>query len=106
MRVFRPIRTDFSKFSNFTKCKTQVKTADEKSQQVIGWINVNVTFKDQIRNLSLFIIPILSQKLILEVDLNLEIGYAENSEPLTAFSVPSRPIYQFVVIPFGLCNAS
>lgn len=27
------------------------------------------------------------------------------SRPLTAFAVPGRPLYQFRVMPFGLCNA-
>lgn len=61
-------RVDFSKFSNFTRCKTHVKTADGNAQQVIGWINVDITFKDIIRNLNLFIIPSLSQRLILGID--------------------------------------
>lgn len=27
-----------------------------------------------------------------------------NSRPITAFTVPGRPLYQFKVMPFGLCN--
>lgn len=34
-----------------------------------------------------------------------QIGLDEASKPLTAFTVPGRPLYQFVVMPFGLCNA-
>lgn len=34
-----------------------------------------------------------------------QIGLTEDSKPLTAFTVPGRPLYQFVVMPFGLCNA-
>ena len=34
-----------------------------------------------------------------------QIGLDEASKPLTAFTVPGRPLYQFVVLPFGLCNA-
>lgn len=29
-----------------------------------------------------------------------------NSRPYTAFTVPGRPLYQYVVMPFGLCNAA
>lgn len=35
-----------------------------------------------------------------------QIGLDEKSKPLTAFTVPERPLYQFVVMPFGLCNAA
>lgn len=34
-----------------------------------------------------------------------QIGLDENSKHLTAFTVPGRPLYQFMVMPFGLCNA-
>lgn len=59
---------DFSNFPNFSKCKTYVKTADGKSQKVIGWLNVNVTFKDKQCPLNLFIIPSISQRVILGID--------------------------------------
>lgn len=34
-----------------------------------------------------------------------QVGLAEEAKPLTAFTVPGRPLYQFVVMPFGLCTA-
>lgn len=34
-----------------------------------------------------------------------QIGLSETSKALTAFTIPGRPLYQFVVMPFGLCNA-
>lgn len=34
-----------------------------------------------------------------------QIGLDDESKHLTAFTVPGRPLYQFVVMPFGLCNA-
>ena len=34
-----------------------------------------------------------------------QIGLTDEAKPLTAFTVPGRPLYQFVVMPFGLCNA-
>ncbi|XP_065356057.1 uncharacterized protein LOC135950441 [Calliphora vicina] len=34
-----------------------------------------------------------------------QIGLADQSKALTAFTVPGRPLYQFVVMPFGLCTA-
>lgn len=34
-----------------------------------------------------------------------QIGLSEASKALTAFTVPGRPLYQFVVMPFGLCTA-
>ena len=35
-----------------------------------------------------------------------QIALEEKSKPYTAFTVPGRPLYQFVVMPFGLCNAA
>lgn len=34
-----------------------------------------------------------------------QISLTEESKPITAFTVPGRPLYQFTVMPFGLCNA-
>lgn len=34
-----------------------------------------------------------------------QIGLDEKSKEYTAFTVPGRPLYQFAVMPFGLCNA-
>ncbi|XP_036348058.1 uncharacterized protein K02A2.6-like, partial [Rhagoletis pomonella] len=34
-----------------------------------------------------------------------QIELSPDSKPLTAFTVPGRPLYQFKVMPFGLCNA-
>lgn len=34
-----------------------------------------------------------------------QIPLEEKSKELTAFTIPGRPLYQFVVMPFGLCNA-
>jgi hypothetical protein len=35
-----------------------------------------------------------------------QIELEEKSRELTAFTVPGRPLYQFRVMPFGLCNAA
>lgn len=34
-----------------------------------------------------------------------QIGLTDRAKAITAFTVPGRPLYQFVVMPFGLCNA-
>lgn len=34
-----------------------------------------------------------------------QIPLTEESKELTAFTIPGRPLYQFKVMPFGLCNA-
>lgn len=47
--------------------------------------------------------------LITKIDLKdafWQIGLSEQSKQLTAFTVPGRPLYQFVVMLFGLCNAA
>lgn len=59
---------DFNKFPNFSKCRSHVKTADGKVQKVIGWLSVDVKFKDKSRHLKIFVIPSISQKLILGID--------------------------------------
>jgi len=33
------------------------------------------------------------------------IGLSKEAKPLTAFTVPGRALFQFTVMPFGLCNA-
>ena len=38
-------------------------------------------------------------------DVYWQIALTKVPQPLTAFTVPSRSLYQFVVMPFGLCNA-
>lgn len=35
-----------------------------------------------------------------------QIELDEESRPYTAFTTPGRPLYQFRVMPFGLCNAA
>lgn len=59
---------DFSKYNNFSKCKTFVKTADGQKQKVEGWIDVDISFRGKIKSIKLFIIPSISQKLILGLD--------------------------------------
>lgn len=59
---------DFHNVPNFIKCKSYVKTADGSPQTVLGWLDTEVTFKSQTHKLRLFIIPSISQRLILGVD--------------------------------------
>lgn len=59
---------DFSKYPTFSKCKSIVKTADGQKQRVEGWIYVDVSFRGKSKPLRLFIIPTISQKLILGID--------------------------------------
>lgn len=60
--------TDFSKYSNFNKCKTYVKTADGNTQKVLGWLHVEISFKNQKKIMKLFVIPSISHRLILGID--------------------------------------
>lgn len=59
---------NFQKFRNFSRCNSSVKTADGALQKVIGWISVNLTFKEKACPINLFIIPSLSHRLILGID--------------------------------------
>lgn len=61
-------RYDFSECSGFSKCKAYVKTADGRPQDVIGWLNVEVRYKDLTHDLRFFIVPSISQRVILGVD--------------------------------------
>lgn len=59
---------DFTKFPNFVECKSFVKTADGNCQKVLGWISTNITFKNKTNIIKLYIIPTISQRLILGID--------------------------------------
>lgn len=59
---------NFSKYQNFSKCRSNVSTADGSIQRVVGWIDVLVSFKGDTRPLRFFIIPSLSQRVILGID--------------------------------------
>ncbi|XP_065369018.1 uncharacterized protein LOC135961445 [Calliphora vicina] len=61
-------KTNFTSFPNYYKCRSFVKTADGNSQSVTGWLEVDISFKNQVRNLKLFIIPSITQRLILGID--------------------------------------
>lgn len=37
----------FSKYLNFSKCKSFVKTADGQTQTITGWIDVAISFREQ-----------------------------------------------------------
>lgn len=59
---------DFSRLSSFTKCKSFVKTADGRQQLVVGWVDTDITFKHKTQRMKLFVIPSISQRLILGLD--------------------------------------
>lgn len=61
-------KTNFNNLPNYTKCKSIVKTADGNPQMVTGWLDLEVTFKKQSKRMKIFIIPSISQRLILGVD--------------------------------------
>lgn len=61
-------KQDFSKLNNFYKCRSTVKTADGQSQGVVGWVSVEIEFRNQKRVLNLFLIPSISHRLILGID--------------------------------------
>lgn len=70
-----------------------------------------LTIKDAypLQNIEGIISRIDDTHFISSVDLKFafwQIELEESSKPYTAFTVPGRPLYQFVVMPFGLCNAA
>lgn len=58
----------FHHYKNFIKCKSFVRTADGKRQEIKGWIEVDIDFKGQTKTIKLFIIPAISSRLILGID--------------------------------------
>lgn len=59
---------DFSKYSNFRSARSHARTADGSTQNVLGWIDVEVTFRGSTRCLRFLIIPSITQNLILGID--------------------------------------
>lgn len=69
-----------------------------------------VTVKDAypLQNINGILSRIDETHFISSVDLKYafwQIELDEKSKPYTAFTVAGRPLYQFRVMPFGLCNA-
>lgn len=60
--------TNFRNFPNYTKCKSFVRTADGHPQTVSGWLDVDLNFKGQTHKMKFFIIPSITQRMILGVD--------------------------------------
>lgn len=58
----------FHRYPNFVRCKSVVRTADGKTQEVKGWVEVDISFKGQTKPIKLFIIPTISSRLILGID--------------------------------------
>lgn len=50
-------KSNFHKFPNFSNCKSLVKTADGATQKVIGWLSVDLKFRDKVFPFNLFLIP-------------------------------------------------
>lgn len=88
-------KTDFSKHPNFVKCRSHVKTADGSIQNVKGLLDVDVSFKETSRRLRLFIIPSISQRLILGIDFWRTFGLIPDIigsvDLLTSESLPKTP---------------
>lgn len=59
---------DFSKHAGFRKLKSTVRTADNKAQEVIGYIEVEMLYKSKVNRIKLYIVPTLNQRLILGLD--------------------------------------
>ncbi|KAH8324061.1 hypothetical protein KR059_006460, partial [Drosophila kikkawai] len=60
--------TDFSKYPNFKSILSQVRTADAKSHQVLGSLKVKMQYQNKEKDVELFIIPSIAQRLILGID--------------------------------------
>lgn len=54
---------DFSKFKEFHKLKSSVKTADGKHQKVLGILDTDIIFKNQKQRIRMLIVPTLRQRI-------------------------------------------
>lgn len=59
---------DFSKYPDFVSVKTGVKTADGTFQRTLGSLNTEIHFRGQVHQLTLLIVPSITQRLILGLD--------------------------------------
>lgn len=59
---------NFSGSEPFHKMNANVKTADGKLQKVLGYLDVYVSFRNQSHRMKLWLVPSLSQDLILGLD--------------------------------------
>jgi len=59
---------DFSKFPEFKSFKSHVRPADGASQDIVGVLNVQMTYTSQKLPMKLYVIPTIKQKLILGRD--------------------------------------
>lgn len=69
---------DYSNHPSFRKIKSIVKTADGKSQSVVGELKVDMTYKNLVRTVTLYVVPTLNQKLILGLDFWRSFGLMSN----------------------------
>lgn len=86
----------FSKLPNFQPIKSFVKTADGKSQNVLGWINVSISFNGKRKDMKLFIIPSISHRLILGIDFWKSfdlLGHINGPQDIISFknNIPCKP---------------
>lgn len=61
-------QNDFSRYDQFISNKSGVKTADGTIQKTIGFLNVDVTFRNETRKSKMLIVPSITQRVILGLD--------------------------------------
>ena len=59
---------DWTRFPQFRRITSHVKTADGRSHSVIGYLAVEIKYKNTSRPIKLFVIPSIDKRLILGVD--------------------------------------
>lgn len=61
-------KQNFTKYKEFFKLNSCVKTADGKLQKVEGYLHIDVDFRNETRRLKILIVPSITQNLILGLD--------------------------------------
>ena len=59
---------NFKKYKEFHLIKSQAHTADGKTHDVVGYLNVNIEYKNVKKQIFLYIIPSFTHRLILGID--------------------------------------
>lgn len=69
---------DYSSIPGFQKIKSNVMTADGKAQKVVGKLEIEMNYKNLVKQITLYVVPTLNQKLILGLDFWRSFGLIHN----------------------------
>jgi len=93
-------RLDWAQFPTFHSISSQVRTADERAHSVLEFVSLDMTYKNCTKQIEIFVIPSISQRVILGGDFwkafNLALGLIsslENQAILNSSSTNDNSFY-------------